>query len=43
MGSYDQGGIIELLDAEEEETVMISMTPEDLENSRLQRTGGGLQ
>ena len=38
-----KGGIIELLDAEEEETVMISMTPEDLENSRLQRTGGGLQ
>ena len=35
-----KGGIIELLDAEEEETVMISMTPEDLENSRLQRTGG---
>ncbi|PSS05448.1 hypothetical protein PHLCEN_2v3828 [Hermanssonia centrifuga] len=32
-------GLIELLDAEEEETVMISMTPEDLENSRLQ-TGG---
>jgi DNA-directed RNA polymerase II subunit RPB2 len=38
-----KGGIIELLDAEEEETVMISMTPEDLENSRLQRAGGGLQ
>ena len=38
-----KGGIIELLDSEEEETVMISMTPEDLENSRLQRTGGGLQ
>ena len=32
-------GIIELLDAEEEETVMISMTPEDLENSRLQSAG----
>lgn len=29
-----KGGIVELLDAEEEETVMISMTPEDLENSR---------
>ncbi|KAI5836539.1 DNA-dependent RNA polymerase II second largest subunit [Schizophyllum commune Tattone D] len=28
-------GIIELLDAEEEETVMIAMTPEDLENSRM--------
>jgi len=34
-----KGGIIELLDAEEEETVMISMTPEDLENSRLQQSG----
>ncbi|KAH7909794.1 DNA-directed RNA polymerase II, subunit 2 [Hygrophoropsis aurantiaca] len=34
-----KGGIIELLDAEEEETVMISMTPEDLENSRLQSAG----
>ncbi|KAI0639575.1 DNA-dependent RNA polymerase II second largest subunit [Trametes polyzona] len=32
-------GVIELLDAEEEETVMISMTPEDLENSRLQAAG----
>ncbi|KAI0735010.1 DNA-dependent RNA polymerase II second largest subunit [Earliella scabrosa] len=32
-------GVIELLDAEEEETVMICMTPEDLENSRLQATG----
>ncbi|KIY51271.1 DNA-directed RNA polymerase II, subunit 2 [Fistulina hepatica ATCC 64428] len=32
-------GIIELLDAEEEETVMISMTPEDLETSRLQSSG----
>ncbi|KAK0246303.1 DNA-dependent RNA polymerase II second largest subunit [Armillaria nabsnona] len=34
-----KGGVIELLDAEEEETVMISMTPEDLENSRLQQSG----
>jgi len=34
-----KGGIVELLDAEEEETVMISMTPEDLENSRLQQSG----
>ena len=34
-----KGGIIELLDAEEEETVMISMTPEDLEASRLQQEG----
>ncbi|KAK1218966.1 DNA-dependent RNA polymerase II [Marasmius sp. AFHP31] len=33
-----KGGIVELLDAEEE-TVMISMTPEDLENSRLQSQG----
>lgn len=32
-------GIIELLDAEEEETVMICMTPEDLENARLQQAG----
>nr|QMV83133.1 RNA polymerase subunit 2 [Ganoderma sp. TQC-2021a] len=32
-------GVIELLDAEEEETVMICMTPEDLENSRLQSAG----
>lgn len=34
-----KNGIIELLDAEEEETVMICMTPEDLENSRLQSAG----
>lgn len=33
------GGVVELLDAEEEETVMISMTPEDLETSRLQQQG----
>ncbi|KAM0747460.1 DNA-dependent RNA polymerase II second largest subunit [Meredithblackwellia eburnea MCA 4105] len=33
-------GVIEYLDAEEEETVMICMTPEDLETSRLfQQTG----
>ncbi|KAF4613951.1 hypothetical protein D9613_007578 [Agrocybe pediades] len=33
-------GIVELLDVEEEEeTVMISMTPEDLDNSRLQQAG----
>jgi DNA-directed RNA polymerase II subunit RPB2 len=38
-----KGGIIELLDAEEEETVMISMTPEDLENSRLQSLGANPQ
>ncbi|THV07642.1 DNA-dependent RNA polymerase II second largest subunit [Dendrothele bispora CBS 962.96] len=34
-----RGGVIELLDAEEEETVMISMTPEDLELSRMQQQG----
>ncbi|KAK1233230.1 DNA-dependent RNA polymerase II, partial [Marasmius sp. AFHP31] len=34
-----KGGIVGLLDAEEEETVMISMIPEDLENSRLQSQG----
>lgn len=33
-----KNGIIELLDAEEEETVMISMTPEDLETSRNQQS-----
>jgi DNA-directed RNA polymerase II subunit RPB2 len=37
--SLIKGGVVELLDAEEEETVMISMTPEDLENSRLQSQG----
>ena len=42
-------GIVEYLDAEEEETVMICMTPEDLESSRhhaetgeLEVTAGGL-
>ncbi|KAI0068148.1 DNA-directed RNA polymerase II, subunit 2 [Artomyces pyxidatus] len=34
-----KSGVIEMLDAEEEETVMICMTPEDLENSRLQGSG----
>ncbi|TEB38911.1 DNA-dependent RNA polymerase II second largest subunit [Coprinellus micaceus] len=34
-----KSGVIELLDAEEEETVMISMTPEDLEISRRQAEG----
>lgn len=34
-----KSGIIELLDAEEEETVMISMTPEDLESTRLKQAG----
>ncbi|KZS95868.1 DNA-directed RNA polymerase II, subunit 2 [Sistotremastrum niveocremeum HHB9708] len=34
-----KGGVIELLDAEEEETVMICMTPEDLTASRLQQQG----
>ncbi|EIN13988.1 DNA-dependent RNA polymerase II second largest subunit [Punctularia strigosozonata HHB-11173 SS5] len=32
-------GVIEYLDAEEEETVMICMTPEDLENARLKQQG----
>ena len=32
-------GIVEYLDAEEEETVMIVMTPEDLENSRQIQAG----
>jgi DNA-directed RNA polymerase II subunit RPB2 len=32
-------GVIEYLDAEEEETVMISMTPEDLERTRLKAQG----
>ncbi|KAH8099259.1 DNA-dependent RNA polymerase II second largest subunit [Cristinia sonorae] len=31
-----KGGLIELLDAEEEETVMICMTPEDLYNARTE-------
>ncbi|EIM92272.1 DNA-dependent RNA polymerase II second largest subunit [Stereum hirsutum FP-91666 SS1] len=34
-----KSGVVEYLDAEEEETVMICMTPEDLENSRLQSSG----
>ncbi|KAH9944247.1 DNA-dependent RNA polymerase II second largest subunit [Epithele typhae] len=34
-----QEGVIELLDAEEEETVMISMTPQDLEESRARAAG----
>jgi DNA-directed RNA polymerase II subunit RPB2 len=38
-GALVKRGIVELLDAEEEETVMISMTPEDLETSRLQQQG----
>ena len=36
-------GIIEYLDAEEEETVMICMTPEDLETSRIYQTTGQVQ
>ncbi|OTA90419.1 hypothetical protein M434DRAFT_78013 [Hypoxylon sp. CO27-5] len=32
-------GVIEFLDAEEEETAMICMTPEDLENYRLAKLG----
>jgi DNA-directed RNA polymerase II subunit RPB2 len=34
-----KSGVIELLDAEEEETVMICMTPEDLEDARLVARG----
>ncbi len=34
-----KSGVIELLDAEEEETVMICMTPEDLEDARLAARG----
>ncbi len=34
-----KAGAIEYLDAEEEETAMICMTPEDLDNYRLQRAG----
>lgn len=34
-----KSGVIELLDAEEEETVMICMTPEDLESARLAARG----
>jgi DNA-directed RNA polymerase II subunit RPB2 len=41
--SLIKSGIVEYLDAEEEETVMISMTPEDLENSRLQALGADRQ
>jgi DNA-directed RNA polymerase II subunit RPB2 len=37
--SLIKSGVIEMLDAEEEETVMISMTPEDLEISRRQSEG----
>lgn len=37
-----KAGAVEFLDAEEEETVMISMTPEDLENSRLRQLGYAL-
>jgi DNA-directed RNA polymerase II subunit RPB2 len=34
-----KSGVIELLDAEEEETVMICMTPEELESARLHGRG----
>ena len=37
--SLVKGGVIEYLDAEEEETVMICMTPDDLVESRLARQG----
>lgn len=36
-------GVIEYLDAEEEETVMIAMTPEDLETSRMFQETGQVQ
>ncbi|KAI0308169.1 DNA-directed RNA polymerase II, subunit 2 [Multifurca ochricompacta] len=36
-----KSGVIEMLDAEEEETVMICMTPEDLETARIQGRGMG--
>ncbi|GAA5880832.1 hypothetical protein JCM8547_003753, partial [Rhodosporidiobolus lusitaniae] len=36
-----ENGIVEYLDAEEEETVMICMTPEDLETSRAVTESGG--
>lgn len=36
-------GVIEYLDAEEEETVMICMTPEDLETSRIYQETGQVQ
>jgi DNA-directed RNA polymerase II subunit RPB2 len=36
-------GVIEMLDAEEEETVMISMSPEDLEAARLESQGFATQ
>jgi DNA-directed RNA polymerase II subunit RPB2 len=49
LGKYREGyygwmglmraGVIEYLDAEEEETAMICMTPEDLETYRLQKKG----
>ena len=42
-GSLVKSGVIEYLDAEEEETVMICMTPDDLESSRLQSQGLVLQ
>lgn len=38
-GSLVKSGVIEYLDAEEEETVMICMTPDDLVESRLIRQG----
>ncbi len=36
-------GVVEYLDAEEEETVMIVMTPQDLEDARSLRAGYGIQ
>ncbi|BGP15478.1 DNA-dependent RNA polymerase II [Rhodosporidiobolus nylandii] len=37
-----ESGVVEYLDAEEEETVMICMTPEDLDASRHVRDTGGM-
>lgn len=38
-----ENGVIEYVDAEEEETVMICMTPEDLETSRMYQETGQVQ
>jgi DNA-directed RNA polymerase II subunit RPB2 len=38
-----RSGVVEYIDTEEEETVMICMTPEDLRNSRTLQEGGVLE
>lgn len=38
-----KNGVVEYIDTEEEETVMICMTPEDLRDSRTLQEGGTLQ